>query len=205
MHKHSHFDLEELFTFYGTDKGIWGYTPAYESQLELLRGKDVNVLEIGICGHRDIPNNVVGASLFAWREYFGNGTRVCGIDNDRRFVFNDQPQIQTAFADAYDREQLMASLVQFGELAFDFICDDAVHDPLPQMNLLRMLWPALKVGGKYAIEEACPYKVTGNDLFEMMVHPLMVEHPNMTCVEYSTHKPERLLIFTKQPPLPDEV
>lgn len=190
-------DLETLFTKFGTDKGIWGYTPAYESHLNHLRMKQVNVLEIGICGFRDIPNNVVGASLFAWREYFGAHARVYGIDNDSRFIFNDKAQIKTAQADAYSRNQLMAALVEFGENAYDFICDDAVHDPEPQKHLLRMLWPTLKVGGKYAIEEACPYKVT--DLWEDMIKPLMVEHPNMTCVEYSTHKPERLLVFTKQP------
>src|SRR4051812_41268816 len=64
--------LESLFTKYGTDKGIWGYTGAYEKYLEARRFTVRRVLEIGICGHRDIPNNVVGASLFAWRDYFPN-------------------------------------------------------------------------------------------------------------------------------------
>lgn len=197
LHPHSEYDLEYLFTYFGTDKGIWGYTPAYESQLNHLRGKAVNVLEIGICGFRDIPNNVVGASLFAWRAYFGEGAKVYGLDNDGRFIFNDQPQIETSLANAYDREELVTSLQAFGNHAYDFICDDAVHDPENQMALLRMLWPALAVGGKYAIEEMCPYKV--GDVFHDVIKPLMIEHPNMTCTEYSTHKPERLLIFTKQP------
>jgi hypothetical protein len=29
--------LETLFTQYGTDKGIWGYTPAYEKHRTPLR------------------------------------------------------------------------------------------------------------------------------------------------------------------------
>ena len=62
--------LEALFTKYGTDKGIWGYTPVYEQYLEHKRLGTGTVLEIGICGFRDIPNNVVGASLRAWRDYF---------------------------------------------------------------------------------------------------------------------------------------
>lgn len=185
--------LEALFTKYGTDKGIWGYTPAYEKHLQhkLVR----NVLEIGICGFRDIPNNVVGASLFAWRDYFRSAT-IYGLDNDGRFIFNDQNRIRTELCDAYDEVQLLAALTGFN-CVYDFICDDAVHEPDCQMDLCRMLWPFLATGGVYAIEEACPYKVPNGDLFTHMVRPLMEQFEDMTATEYQTHKDERLLILMK--------
>jgi hypothetical protein len=192
--------LEDLFTKYGTDKGIWGYTPAYEKHLEARRESVTSVLEIGICGFRDIPNNVVGASLFAWRDYFP-AANIFGLDNDARFIFNDQPRIKTALADAYLPESLSKALYSFsptdeGAIRFDFICDDAVHDPLQQMYLAYTLWPFLKRGGVYAIEEACPYKCPNNRL-DTIVHMLMGTQPDMEVVEYETHKPERLLILTK--------
>jgi 8-demethyl-8-alpha-L-rhamnosyltetracenomycin-C 2'-O-methyltransferase len=187
--------LEQLFTQYGTDKGIWGYTPAYEKHLGPMRNTATKVLEIGICGFREIPNNVVGASLFAWRDYFPYAS-IYGLDNDARFIFNDQERVHTALADAYDTMSLSAALIGFNAGQFDFICDDAVHDPLPQIHLARMLWPLLKTGGVYAIEEACPYKCPGNSL-ESMVLALMQMHPDMKIEEFQTHKDERLLILTK--------
>lgn len=192
--------LEALFSMYGTDKGIWGYTKAYEKHLYKVRHDVAAVLEIGICGFRDIPNNVVGASLFAWRDYFP-GAEICGIDNDPRFIFNDQYRIHTALADAYNPTELQLSLAALMQRAddhkFDFICDDAVHDPVPQMALCRQLWPLLARNGKYAIEEACPYKVPDGDLFTAMIKPLMLEFPDMVAEEFTTHKDERLIIFTK--------
>lgn len=185
--------LEALFTQYGTDKGIWGYTPAYEKHLDRDRVK--SVLEVGICGFRDIPNNVVGASLFAWRDYFPEA-EVYGVDNDARFIFNDQPRIHTALCDAYDAVQLGPVLLKWGK-KFDFICDDAVHDPSNQMRLVCSLWPMLAPGGVYAIEEACPYKVPNGDLFAYVIAPLMTVFDDMRAVEYQTHKDERLLILEK--------
>jgi len=190
--------LEHLFTKYGTDKGIWGYTPAYEKYLGPTREKVTDVLEIGICGFRDIPNNVVGASLFAWRDYFPNAT-IYGIDNDARFIFNDQANIRTALADAYDEAQLAKAfsvMLTHPFSGFDFICDDAVHDPLPQVGLCNMLWPLLKTGGVYAIEEACPYKCVGNKL-DGMVQIMMGLRPGMKVEEICTHKDERLLLLRK--------
>lgn len=190
--------LEQLFTHYGTDKGTWGYTSAYEQHLGGHRLRVKSVLEIGICGHRDIPNNVVGASLFAWRDYFPEA-RVYGIDNDGKFVFNDKPRIITALANAYDTQALhvaLASMVSTDFDGFDFVCDDAVHDPLPQVDLCRMLWPLVKRGGIYAIEDVCPYKCHDNKL-DSMCAILVAMFPEMKIDEYRTHKEERLLVLTK--------
>lgn len=197
----SHLSLEELFTYFGTDKGIWGYTPAYEQHLGPMRQSARNILEIGICGFRDIPNNVVGASLFAWREYFPHA-HVYGLDNDGRFIFNDQERITTCLTDAYDHSHLQSTMRFFGNKheTYDFICDDAVHDPGPQSLLLASLWPYVKVGGIYAIEEACPYKHPNNDL-EPWIKAMITAMPDMRVHEYQTHKDERLLICQKDPDL----
>lgn len=185
--------LESLFAKYGTDKGIWGYTPYYEEAMEKRRFEVKHVLEIGICGFRDIPNNVVGASLFVWREYFPNAW-IYGIDNDQRFIFNDQYRIKTALADAYDQVQLFRAIQEW-DTKFDMIVDDAVHDPAPQTFLLNVLGPWLKPDGRYFVEEACPYKVDGDilDFYKAGLHPDAYKSLN-ACV---THKPEELVIGIK--------
>jgi len=181
--------LAHLFEKYGTDKGIWGYTPAYEKYLEHRRREVKRVLEIGICGFRDIPNNVVGASLFAWRDYFPNA-EVYGLDNDSRFIFNDQPRIHTLCCDAYNSAQLHAAIEQFGG-DFDMIVDDAVHDPMPQIALMTDLAPYLTSDGIYAMEDVCPYKVPGGTL-EPMIKCMPRELAHVE--EFTTHKDERLII-----------
>lgn len=194
--------LCDLAKQYGTDKGArvnngWDYTPIYHSHLENRRNSVKKVLEVGICGYRDIPNNVVGASLFMWKDYF-HAAEIHGLDNDGRFIFNDQQRIFTALADAYDSTQLGNALRDWGLPQFDVIIDDAVHDPLPQIDLALMLWPSLKPGGFYAIEDVCPCKCMHNKL-DSMVRPLMLAYSDMTVDEFATHKDERLLILKKAP------
>lgn len=186
--------LESLFTKYGTDKGIWGYTPYYEEAMEKRRFEVKRVLEIGICGYRDIPNNVVGASLFVWRDYFPNA-EIYGIDNDGKFIFNDQHHIHTVQADAYDHDQMVNAMELFGGGDFDMIVDDAVHDPQPQLKLARFLLPYLGKGGRYFIEEACPYKMSGfsETFFSNHLVDLGLTHV-AACV---TPKPEELVVLVK--------
>lgn len=185
--------LESLFTKYGTDKGIWGYTPYYEEAMEKRRFDVKNVLEIGICGFRDIPNNVVGASLFVWRDYFPNA-QIYGLDNDGRFIFNDQHRIHTRLVDAYNQIELFR-IIQKWDVRFDMIVDDAVHDPVPQRHLLNVLGPWLVNDGRYFVEEACPYKVDGDilDFYKAGLHPKAFKALT-ACV---THKPEELVIGIK--------
>lgn len=162
--------LCELAVKYGTDKVIWGYTPHYFARWYQRRHEVKHVLEIGICGYRDIPNNVVGASLFMWRDFFPNAI-IYGIDNDGRFIFNDQDRIRTAKCDAYNTTALADVIYKDFGLecgGVDFIVDDCVHDPVPQINLLRDLWPILHKEGLYAMEDVCPYKLPNNDMSHMM-------------------------------------
>lgn len=169
----------------------WGYSPLYHSLFESWRHDVKKVLEVGICGHRDIPNNRIGASLWVWHDYFPNA-EIYGIDNDARWMVNDVPRIHTFCVDAYDSTALLKTMVEkIGVDQFDFICDDAIHDPLPQVQLLNDLWGFLRHGGVYAMEDVCPYKLPRHDLSGMI--RFFPEDSNTTV--HSTHKDERLLII----------
>jgi hypothetical protein len=188
--------LESLFVKYGTDKGHlggsgWGYTPYYAQITGPKRFNVRRVLEIGICGHRDIPNNVVGASLFVWRDFFPNA-QIFGVDNDQRFIFHDQPRITTQLCNAYNQRSVHDCLVSFGGEPFDLIIDDAVHDPEPQIQLMNQLGNWLIPGGDYFMEDVCPYKA-GGSCAEMMDK---IEGYSQV-VTFATPKPEYLLTAIK--------
>jgi len=188
-------ELCRLCEAYGTDKGNqsmggWGYSPIYSSLFESWRLNVKRVLEVGICGHRDIPNNRIGASLFVWREFFPNA-EIIGIDNEEKWMVRGEDRIKTFCLDAYDSDLLFKTMIEeIGDEPFDFICDDAVHDPIPQICLLNDLWPFLRHGGIYAIEDTCGYKLPHGD-FKHMTR-FFPEGANTQI--FQTHKDERLLI-----------
>jgi len=185
--------LEDLFVKYGTDKGIWGYTPYYASLMGPKRFNVRRVLEIGICGYRDIPNNVVGASLFAWREFFPNA-EIFGVDCDERFIFHDQQRIQTRLCNAYAPWSLHACLVDMGGQPFDVIIDDAVHDPAEQIQLANQLSNWLIPGGNYFMEDVCPYKMADGDINKGLFDHLTGFGG---VAAFATHKPEVLVVAIK--------
>lgn len=190
--------LGDLFTRYGTDKGIWGYTPYYAALIGPARFHVRRVLEVGICGHRDIPNNVVGASLFVWRDFFPNAT-IYGVDVDSQFIFNDQDRIKTALVDAYDTSALHAALAAWcfdeqGDGQFDMIVDDAVHDPGPQIQLMNQLGGWLIPGGHYFMEDVGPYKLPDGDMRGMLNS---IEGFRAMQVGVMPTKPEVLVIGVK--------
>jgi hypothetical protein len=190
--------LAELFTKYGTDKGIWGYAPFYAALMGPARFHVRRVLEVGICGYRDIPNNVVGASLFVWRDFFPNAT-VYGVDIDGRFIFNNQERIRTAQVDAYDPDALHNVLVHFARPGvldgrFDMIVDDAVHDPAPQIQLMNQLGNWMLPGGHYFMEDVGPYKLPNEDLFGITSK---IDGFTGVSVGALPEKPEALIIGVK--------
>lgn len=185
-------NLEELFVKYGTDKGGpngWGYTPHYMWELANRRERVKRVLEIGICGNRNIPNNRTGASLFCWQEFFPNA-EVIGLDNEKAWMVN-QGRIKSYCVNAYDTQALLA--LPLGD-NFDFICDDAVHDPDVQIKLFNSLIGKLAPDGLYAIEDVCPYKLPEGNMQHMTSQ---FRAPRDLQVQvHKTHKEERL-VFVK--------
>jgi 8-demethyl-8-alpha-L-rhamnosyltetracenomycin-C 2'-O-methyltransferase len=183
--------LDDLATKYGTDKGIWGYLPHYARELDHRRHEVKQVLEIGICGQRDIPNNVTGASLWMWHDYFPKAL-IHGIDIDPKWMVN-QGRISSYVGDQGNPSSLaaIAAIATQDEERFDLIVDDAVHDPLIQLVALSTLLPFMKDDGLYAIEDVCPYKLPNGNI-ETMTRLIPTGY---TCEVVRTHKPEVLLFI----------
>jgi hypothetical protein len=150
--------LAELFDLYGTDKTRSGYHTTYEHLLAGRRDTITAVLEIGI-GTLDpavrssmvgyaAPHYQPGGSLRAWRDYLPNA-EIWGVDTQPDTQFTE-PRIHTALADSTDPGQLDTALQN---RTFDLIIDDGDHDPRSQLLTLNNLWPRVRRGGAYIIED----------------------------------------------------
>jgi len=187
--------LCDLCKKYGTDKGHqddggWGYSPFYHNVFRDRRYKVKRVFELGICGFRDIPNNVVGASLWVWHDYFPTA-EVIGVDVDPKFMLNTG-RISSFIADETRPETMLGPLRSAGG-PYDLIVDDAIHEPHEQIVALQTMIPFLAADGIYAMEDVCPSKLPNSDL-----HALIDMMPSNLKIEIiETHKPERLLLIRR--------
>ena len=141
--------IEEIANHYETDKRAsdHNYTEYYEQYFEAIRDKELNVVEIGILRHPARPYE--GASLLLWRDYFENSI-IHGIDiNDHRSM--EQQRIKIHIADQGDRTQLDNVFNGIGNS--DIIIDDGSHINGHVIKSFEFLFPRLKTGGIYIIED----------------------------------------------------
>ncbi len=134
--------LDALALHHGADKSskVHGYARAYERHLAALRELPITLLEIGIGS---------GASLRVWRDYFLRGT-IYGLDlADCKGL--DGPRIRTFQGSQADEDVLERLLHRAGPL--DVVIDDGSHRWADQVASFRKLYPHLKPGGSYVIED----------------------------------------------------
>eukprot|EP00927_Polykrikos_kofoidii_P004326 TRINITY_DN11710_c0_g1_i5.p1 TRINITY_DN11710_c0_g1~~TRINITY_DN11710_c0_g1_i5.p1 ORF type:complete len:729 (+),score=38.20 TRINITY_DN11710_c0_g1_i5:47-2233(+) len=148
-----------------SDKGSHGhfYTRIYD---HVLRGRQCDsrhVLEVGI-GSVDgnVPSTMLlsdvlnvssepykpGASLRGWRSVFPSAD-VVGMDVDSAVMLSG-PHLQTHVVNTLNGTRVQEVLQ---DSLFDFTIDDGFHDPLGQRATLRALWPHVRLGGMYGIED----------------------------------------------------
>lgn len=122
----------------GASKSEHTYMPNYERLLKPLRDEPINLLEIGICN---------GGSLKTWLAIFPNAY-VYGVDvvNNVRWT-HERCTIHVCdqFSDR------LATL--FPPESLDVVIDDGSHVFHHQTKARESLWPALKPGGWYFVED----------------------------------------------------
>ncbi len=142
-------ELNALAAKHVADKwGLWHwFTPHYDRHFARLRAEPVRVLEIGIGGYRD--PDVGGGSLRMWRDYFPRG-HVFGVDY---FAKNglDEERITTIQGSQDDRDFLRALAVEHGP--FDIVIDDGSHINEHVLTSFRELFPYVRNGGVYVVED----------------------------------------------------
>ena len=168
-------DLFELVEKYGTDKTLSKYTYTYTDLFKPLKDQVTSILEIGLGTlNPEIPSSFAGntqhfdfykpgGSLRVWRDYFPKA-QVYGIDIAKDCMFSEE-RIKTFLFDSSEKEYCDYYL---DNLEFDIIIDDGNHDPKYQVKTLRNLFPKLKEGGIYIIEDIGGYPGTEELLIEYL-------------------------------------
>lgn len=120
------------------------YVGAYDAALRLLlaRGAPVRMLEIGVQN---------GGSLELWAEALPAGSEVIGIDIDPGCAALTLPaNARVLIGDATDEAFLQSAL---GAETFDLIVDDGSHRSADIVRSFQLLFPRLRAGGRYFIED----------------------------------------------------
>ncbi len=139
--------LDLLAALCGTDKfGLHHYTPVYEQLARPLRRRPVRLLELGVGGY---GRALGGESLLMWQAYFRRG-RIYGIDIEDKSALS-RGRVKVYQCSQTDRARLTALAGEIGP--FDFVIDDASHVSADQIASFGILWPFVKDGGWYVVED----------------------------------------------------
>ena len=145
--------LNEVFIHFATNKGSHffsnnikhsghGYDAFYEKLFKENRTKNLNIMEFGI--HH-------GDSLAALSSYFPNAN-IVGVDRNPFSTNYKSKRIRTLHCDV-SSEKNLASLSNYLNKDYDYIIDDASHNPIHQKLTLFSMFQNLKSGGIFVIEE----------------------------------------------------
>lgn len=122
-----------------TDKLSLNYFPFYQ---DILTGR-VNpaILEIGVA---------YGGSLLLWREMFPEST-IVGVDLWGETSRPELPQVTLLTAD--QRDPGLADKIRVYADSYDLVIDDASHFGSLSDITFTNLWPVVKPGGWYVLED----------------------------------------------------
>jgi hypothetical protein len=118
------------------------YFDIYHRHFGRFRGRSPVVLEIGV---------KQGGSLEMWREYFGAGCRIYGVDIDARCAACAGEGISVLIGDQADRIFLARLRRELPRI--DVLIDDGSHHVADQMVTFEELFPHLSETGLYLCED----------------------------------------------------
>lgn len=135
--------LDEIGLRHGTDKASshHDYLSHYESFLAPLRDQPITFMEIGV---------FQGSSLRTWKDYFPNAA-IVGVDIMPVCKRFENGRVRIELADQSNVEHLAQVALRRGP--FDVIVEDGSHIWDHQITSLRTLFPFVKNGGFYIIED----------------------------------------------------
>lgn len=155
-------ELIDLFRKYSLDKLYHRYEDLYYEILKDNKHNIKNMLEIGIgtidetkvssmYGYKInlAQEYTFGNSLRAWRDYLPNAN-IYGIDVDENTMF-EEDRIKTYCSSSFDKDKMDKILSNIDK--FDLIIDDGLHTLEANITTLEIVFPYLKDGGYYVIED----------------------------------------------------
>jgi SAM-dependent methyltransferase len=118
------------------------YFEIYHRHLQRFRGKKPVVLEIGVFH---------GGSLQMWRDYFGAGTKIIGVDINPRVKEFEDENTTILIGDQADPAFLGGIRSRFPQI--DIVIDDGGHTMVQQITSLGELYPHVQPRGVYICED----------------------------------------------------
>lgn len=178
--------LDQIALRTGTDKSSrhHNYTPTYEKYLGHLRNEPIVLIEGGWGGYEYYSRG--GESARMWREYFPKGSI-------NVFDIHDKKPIEgiNFFKGSQDDGLFLNNLVSLTGHP-DIVIDDASHTSSLCVRMFEILFPVLKKGGTYVIEDThCSYwdryhygggwhEGTTMNYFKKLADDLNYEHNGLT-------------------------
>jgi hypothetical protein len=149
--------LDEIAIKHNTDKStgylgcsVHGYAPIYESYLSNWRDQEIRLLEVGVC----MEHTGGGQSVRMWHEYFEKAEiYTFDIVDMKRLESELGSRVKFFQGDQSSRDNLKAMYYEFESQPFDFILEDGSHIHEHQIISLGALFPYVKSGGYYILED----------------------------------------------------
>lgn len=141
-------NLSALAEIHQSDK--WGkhyYTPHYQKHFHSFRDNKIKLLEIGVGGNKSPTYG--GASLRMWKDYFRKAN-IFGIDIYDKSALEEN-RIKIFKGSQADEDFLKKVAGEIGGL--DIVIDDGSHINDHIITSFKTLFPYLKNGGIYVVED----------------------------------------------------
>ena len=139
--------MNDLLHYFNTHKGrlihkYIHYFDIYDRHFARFRGRDLVILEIGVSQ---------GGSLQMWKNYFGPGVKIYGIDINPACKQLEEEHIQIFIGSQSDKDFLrhIKSVIP----PVDILIDDGGHTMQQQIVTFEELFSHVKENGVYLIED----------------------------------------------------
>jgi hypothetical protein len=118
------------------------YFDIYERHFERFRMQSPVMLEIGVMG---------GGSLAMWREYFGEGARIIGLDINPNCKRHEAIDIEIVIGSQSDEAVLQAIKTRYPRI--DIVLDDGSHNSQDMIASFTHLYDHVQPRGVYMVED----------------------------------------------------
>lgn len=118
------------------------YFDVYDRLLSKYIGKPITFVEIGVLD---------GGSLFMWREFFGNGARIIGVDLNPNAVKWREHGFEIYVGDQSNPQFWVNFFREIGDI--DILLDDGGHRNIQQIVTVQSSLPHVLDGGLVIVED----------------------------------------------------
>ena len=118
------------------------YFDIYETHFARFRGKAPVMVEIGVMG---------GGSLKMWKEYFGEGSRIVGVDINPDCKVHESEGIEVFIGSQDDPALIDALFAKYPHV--DLVLDDGSHMMRHMIATFELMYDRVQPKGVYMVED----------------------------------------------------